>query len=139
MSSGSKLPNSHLARVEEKKIKHYLLKLSHLQGGPKARFFTNRGFSLDDWTRFQEALISHGTMNKVINVKNHNYGKIYIVECNCTTPDGQNPCIRSVWQVNEDGAAPRLITAHPISKASDDNHSCGAETVAAESTDRPTG
>ena len=40
----------------------------------------------------------------------------YEVECSLATPDGRNPCIRTVW-ISQAEQPPRLITAHPLPKS----------------------
>jgi hypothetical protein len=35
------------------------------------------------------------------------------VQCSIVTPDGINPCITTVWQIDHGAAVHRLITAHP--------------------------
>ena len=48
------------------------------------------------------------------NIEPTDFGTKYQVECQLETPDEMNPCILSVWIV-EDDLPPRLITAHPNS------------------------
>ena len=86
--------------------------MEHPAGGPKARFFIARGFALDAWDRLQAALIAHARVNAVTRAIETEWGIRYTVECNCPTPDGRNPCIRTVWQM--EGDAPRLLTAIPL-------------------------
>ena len=37
-----------------------------------------------------------------------------LIDGELTTPDGQRPRIRTVWQLDHGQLAPRLITAHPL-------------------------
>jgi hypothetical protein len=110
----AQLPAAASAWVEELKIKGYLLNLKHPKGGSKARFFLNRGFNLDDWESFHDALVVQGKSNPVVSTSEDEFGARYVVDCNCPTPDKLNPCIRTVWEVREDETKPRLITAHPL-------------------------
>lgn len=114
MTAPDRLPPA--AWVEEKKIKEYLLNESHPQGGPKARFFLARGFAADAWQAFRDALVVQANTNPVVRVVETEFGTRYTVDCSCPTPDQQNPCIRSVWEVAESNPTPRLITAHPLTK-----------------------
>ena len=43
-----KLPNADIAFVHPDKIAEYLLNVSHPRGKSKAKFFTRRGFSVND-------------------------------------------------------------------------------------------
>ncbi len=110
----ARLPNSACAEDEEKKIVDYLLKLAHPQGGPKAKFFLARGFAAVEWQSMRVALQAQGRDNLVTKVTPHPWRVRYVVDCNCPTPDGLNPCIRSVWELPDPAACPRLITAHPL-------------------------
>jgi hypothetical protein len=51
--------------VEEHRIRGYLLNLNHADGGPKARFFLARGFTVDAWDVLQASLIIQGRTNTV--------------------------------------------------------------------------
>lgn len=111
----SKLPGVSCALVEQHKITEYLLNLTHEQGASKARFFLARGFSLTAWAVFGDALVAQGANNQVTKVTQTDYGMRYQVDCHCPTPDGTNPCIRTVWEIAPDSQCPRLLTAHPLS------------------------
>jgi hypothetical protein len=51
-----KLPNGHLATVDERKIREYLLSHSHPIGRFKARVFASVGFRPGNWQPFAQAL-----------------------------------------------------------------------------------
>ena len=112
MREADRLPDAAGAWVEEKKIRKYLLDLDHPDGRPKAEYFIRRGFTLDAWELMREALVQQGVTNPVVKMTDNKYGRRYTVECSCVTPDLTNPCIRSVWEVDQQGKRPRLITAH---------------------------
>jgi hypothetical protein len=42
------------------------------------------------------------------------FGPRYNVDGKIVTPDGRNPTIRTVWQMDHGELAPRLITAYPV-------------------------
>jgi Domain of unknown function (DUF6883) len=109
-----KLPNAHLAVVEQAKICDYLLNPVHRFGASKARFFLEFGFTLGAWDVLAVALKLHGMENEVVRVKETGFGPRYEVEGLLTAPDGRYPLVRTVWQVDEGQAAPRLITAYPL-------------------------
>ncbi len=110
----NQLPAVNLAWVEELKITEYLLNLAHPKGGSKAKFFQNRGFTVEEWEGFHDALVVQAKSNPVVKVTPNEFGTRYVVECNCPTPDKLNPCIRTVWELKENETKPRLITAHPL-------------------------
>ena len=112
MSDTEKLPDPDTAWVEETKVRCYLLDLDHPEGRPKAEYFMRCGFTLEAWETMRDALVQQGVSNPVVKTTENEYGKRYVVECSCPTPDGSNPCIRSVWEVASTDKRPRLITAH---------------------------
>lgn len=112
MSELGKLPDSDKAWIEEQKIRKYLLDLTNSKGRPKAEYFMRRGFTLEQWQALSDALLLHGRTNDVAEVREREFGRHYAVECACRTPDGTNPCIRSVWEVKPDDPRPRLVTAY---------------------------
>ena len=109
------LPNATNAVVEEMKIRDYLLNETHPDGGPKARFFLARGFGAAAWKVMRDALIAQGRNNRVTKITQTEWGVRYQVDCHCPSPDGVNPCIRSVWEVALETTVPRLLTAYPLS------------------------
>lgn len=109
-----RLPNAHLAWIEERKITTYLLNLAHEDGGPKAAFFRERGFHDAEWEAFADALKHHARANSVVEERPNEFGTLYALDCNCPTPDKRNPCIRTVWEIREEDVRPRLVTAHAL-------------------------
>lgn len=109
-----KLPNADLVKVEREKIIEYLLNAGHRYGASKARFFARFGFSLLDWETLALALQEHGQQYEVTRVTETIFGPRYEVEGELKTPDGRNPRVRSVWQIDHGMVAPRLITAYPL-------------------------
>ena len=110
--SDERLPQPDALIVEETKVVAYLLNRDHKQGGPKAKYFLNRGFSTEDWGLMADALRAHGATQPVITTTATTFGRKFTVECQIKTPDGKDPCILSAW-IQEGDKAPRLVTAHP--------------------------
>ena len=108
-----KLPNAHLAIVEEEKIVGYLLNPAHRYGATKARFFLELGFRLDDWGTLARALREHGQRLEVSTERETGFGPRYDVEGPLNTPGGRTARVRTVWQIDHGEIAPRLITAYP--------------------------
>lgn len=98
--------------VSERKVRSYLLDVTHCDDGPKARFFLARGFSDAQRQRFRQALSDHPVHNPVAAEQQTPFGSKLIVRCRIETPDGANPCIRTAWMV-EPGGQPRLVMAYP--------------------------
>ena len=110
------LPNADQAFVERQKITGYLLNADHRDGRHKARFLTEFGFRLEEWSVLAEALRIHGQKNAVGSMKQTGFGSRYEVDGPLETPTGQRPRIRTVWQIDRGVEAPRLITAYPLEK-----------------------
>ena len=109
-----KLPNAHLALVEQEKITDYLLNSAHRYGASKARFFAGFGFHLEAWEVLAAALREHGQHNEVTRIKRTGFGPRYEVEGLLRVPDNRRPRVRTVWQIDESQSVPRLITAYPL-------------------------
>ena len=108
-----RLPNAQQARVDPAKITDYLLSASHSDGRKKAEFFLSFGFHSEQWESFSEALRVHGASHDVVNIYEDSYGMKYIIDGSLETPDGRNPYVRTVWQIDRESDYPRFITAYP--------------------------
>ena len=109
----SRLPRAGSARIDDAKIRDYLLRPDHPIGAPKAAFFASFRFSQTNWLDLKRALLDHPHANPVARRTTSPYGEKYAVSCSLRTPDGRNPCVRSVWLVERFDPDPRLVTAHP--------------------------
>ena len=89
-----KLPNAHLAIVEEQKVIGYLLNPAHRYGASKAQFFLQFGFRLDAWEALARALREHGQQCEVSRERETGFGPRYDVDGPLETPDGRTPQIR---------------------------------------------
>ena len=93
-----KLPNAHLAVVEEKKVTEYLLNGSHRFGASKARFFAAFGFTAGSWRVFADALRQHGRSGEVASRSETGFGPRHEVDGPLAAPDGRRPRVRTVSQ-----------------------------------------
>ena len=91
----------------------YLLNPDHRYGASKARFFGAFGFSREDWEVLRDALCEHGRNCEVKIMTETGFGPRYKVHGELGTPDGRRPRVCTVWQLDADQTAPRLITAYP--------------------------
>ena len=106
------LPGGERCVVDLRKIIDYLLDPTHPSGGSKARYFSRFGFDRAQPEVMRAALRVHATTIPVHSETSNAEGRRIILRCQLATPDGRDPCIRSVWFVTDDGP-PRLITAYP--------------------------
>lgn len=109
-----KLPNADLAIVEQEKIRGYLLNSQHRYGVSKAKYFAQFGFTLEWWEALGDALREHARRHEVSSERPTRFGVRYEIDGELATPDGRRPRVRTVWQLDLGGTAPRLITAHPL-------------------------
>ena len=108
-----KLPDAEQAVVAREKITDYLLSPTSPRGASKARFFRQFGFQVAEWEVFAAALRSHCQQHEVVEMLETEYGIQYVIIGYIETPDGRNPNIRAVWQVDNGADYPRFITARP--------------------------
>ncbi len=109
-----KIPNLDKAEVSRAKVSDYLLSLTHAEGGGKAGFFTQFGFSPGAWAELTQALLRHAAEHDIAKTEDSPYGLRYIVEGALHSPDGRMPIVRSVWFVEADGDVPRFVTAYSL-------------------------
>jgi len=102
----AKLPRSGQLAVERRKVVDYLLSETHPDGESKARFFTARGFTRNRSRGLADALLQHGREREVETETSNDYGIKYILRCELVTPDKRNPCIKSVWILENDDPPP---------------------------------
>jgi hypothetical protein len=102
-----------LRSIRAAKIVDYLLNENHPVGGTKARFFKRFGFDADNPTTFESALLRHPSENEVWKSVETSLGIKSIVVCTLRTPDGRNPCVRTIWFKPIGSTAHRLVSAYP--------------------------
>jgi hypothetical protein len=103
----ARVPGYANASIHPDKIVKYLLVL--LPKDDKSKFMFVHGFLRANIPRIDAALLNHVMMNEVLTSRpisdwNDPSGKTiaghnYVVKCSFQTPDGTNPCIRTVWTV----------------------------------------
>ena len=108
------IPDADKLRVDESKLKDYLLNASHPDGSGKAAFFMRFGFNLENWQDLALALKNQAAANEITSIVESLYGIRYTVDGKLETPDKRNPAVRTVWIIEKGDTQPRLITVHPI-------------------------
>src|SRR5207245_11178694 len=109
-----KMRNGQFAVLKQSKLCEYYLNTANGFGGSKARFFEEFGFRLDHWEVLTVTLKTHGAENEIVKMKETGFGPRYEIEGKLQAPDGRQPLVRSVWQLERGLVAPRLITAYPM-------------------------
>lgn len=108
-----KIPNNNLSFVADNKIRDYLLSNIHEFGKYKADFFNRFGFDISDINTFKDSLIQHSIDRDIEKIIDTNFGVKYELKCEINTPDERNPCIVTVWIVENGQDEPKLVTAYP--------------------------
>lgn len=108
-----KLPRADRARVDESKIRLYLLNAEHPDNGGKAAFFTALGFSTEEWELLATALVELAQRHDVIRVLESQHGSKYIVDGALAPPSGVRRAVRTVWITDAGADVARLVTAYP--------------------------
>ena len=108
-----KLPNANQAAVDREKIADYLLNPVHPDNGGKAAFFTQLGFHSERWEVLASALKALALSAEVTSASETRHGKKYIVAGRIQSPGGKSPLVQSIWIVDKNRNAARLVTAYP--------------------------
>ena len=108
----SQPPSAALAHVEGAKVRDCLPNPDNPQNQGKAGQFGQYSFVRDQWPVLADALCKHPTINPVVRTVTSRHGAKYVVECSLETPDHRNPCLRSVWIIENGQGRPRLVTAY---------------------------
>jgi hypothetical protein len=106
----TEIPSANLALITNAKLR-YLLDAKHPQNGGKATFFVSHGFQMSELDALERALRAHALGEAAMITRAD--GVRYLRDGALETPDGRNPRIVSVWQVDLGDVRPRFITAYP--------------------------
>jgi hypothetical protein len=108
-----RLPNGEKASVPQAKLSGYLLSETHPVGKSKARLLRSLGFHDNNLEALASELLSLAKKGEVVVAEPSLYGIKYVVEGMINTPSGRTVRLRSVWLLEKNSIAPRLITAYP--------------------------
>jgi hypothetical protein len=114
------LQNHQNAIIPARKIKDYLLSLTHRDGRSKAIFFIGFGFSMLQWEQLADALHLHAATHSVIEETVTPFGISYTIDGSLIAPDGRSPTVRVIWFIEIGEHYPRLVTAYPLKESSHD-------------------
>src|ERR1700730_13108102 len=91
-----RLPQIQHAFVDERKVRDYLLAVSHPSGKGKARFFNSLGFQQNLASELQNALLGHAANNDIKSVMETQFGSKYVIEGPLAAPNGQFAQVRAI-------------------------------------------
>jgi hypothetical protein len=108
------VPNRDRAYVPERKLRAYLLSLSHPVGRSKARFFRGLGFDGSTVEKLRDELRGVVQRGEVQETERTTHGTKYVVIGSIRTPSRDEVFVQTVWMIEKEGPdAPRFVTAYP--------------------------
>jgi len=101
-------------QVPRAKLTEYLLNPKHPAGGSKARFFVGLGFAPERPEVLEAALLGHAREAEEVERRPgfQGQGVLVVLRGPLLGPGGE-ACVQSVWYLEEEGEAARLVTAYP--------------------------
>ena len=114
------MPNADRAEVSEKKVLEYLLNPAHPDGAGKATFFTALGYRRPDWRVLRESLAAVARTGRIQAVAATEHGVKYSIVGDVNVPRGGKATIKTIWIIDGNTAAPRLVTAYPAEERDDE-------------------
>ena len=104
--------------ISEAKVAGYLLNVNSDDGAAKAALLMRFGFSPDRPLELMDALGQHPSPASWAAAFEAPHGIKHYFEAPLRSPDGRNPYIRSVWQVDDDGdgRTAKFVTIRPVAR-----------------------
>jgi len=107
-----KLPRASHARIDERKVRAYLLCPTHPVGRFKARVFAALGFDQWNAVAFTVEIRRIAANGDVSDEKDTLFGRMYTVPGELRGPTG-TAHVLTVWIKEPGESAPRLVTVRP--------------------------
>lgn len=105
-----KVPNAEAARIDEAKLREYLLSPTHPVGRFKAQFFRRLGYSRDEDHVLASDLLAL-LQNEIESGTENEFGTKYIDSGWIKTPNGGMRRIVTVWMIRVGEDSRGLLTA----------------------------
>ena len=107
------LPNGEQAVVSPEKVQAYLLNRLHAQNKGKAQFFEQVGYNPSQPEQLAQDLKLIAITGRVTATVPTEEGVKYVVIGRAIAPNRREYSLTTVWMLETDQTAPRLITAYP--------------------------
>jgi hypothetical protein len=114
------IPNAENASIAAEKVTEYLLNPSHPVGGSKARWFIALGYDPDHPGGLADDLLDLVRRTDSFTTEESPFGVKYNVSGRMVTPSGRRVNVMTVWIFERGDSAPRLVTAYPGRRATDE-------------------
>src|SRR4051794_30948104 len=99
--------------VPRAKVTHYLLDLTHVTGGPKAKFLHSFGFHRDRPHELARALLGHVSWDGFHDIQAFPEGLRYRFKGRLQIGAIDGPVVRTVWQLDHGSPCAHFITMTP--------------------------
>lgn len=106
-------PNWDHAIVPETKLTDYLLSETHPDGKSKAKFFLRHGYTAATLERDLKKAARTGS---IVEEEDNPHGTKFALVSKLVSPVGTPIRVRSIWVLEPDEVAPRLVTAYPAKR-----------------------
>lgn len=111
------LPNAATVQIADAKVRDFILDATHTDNKGRAAFFLGFGFTQQQWEVLRDALIAHPHSNAIFRATPTGFGTRYRVRCSITSPDTRNPCIDTLWVIDQGSTVPAFLTAYPAPRS----------------------
>jgi hypothetical protein len=106
------LPDADRAVIHVEELRDYLLDLGHRTGGSKATLLYRIGYRREEWRQLERDIREQLLPLEAVEVPAED-GQRFRVAGVLRGPNGSTP-FRTVWLIEREGSAPRLLTAYPV-------------------------
>jgi hypothetical protein len=114
------IPNAELAVVRPEKAAEYLLNIFHPVGGSKAPWFVSLGYDPSRPERLAHDLLDVVRRCDAVSIHKSEFGVKHDVPGPVATPSGRSVNVVTVWIMQPNDPHPRLVTAYPGTRPSDE-------------------
>src|SRR3990172_7745763 len=97
-----RVPNADKAIIPPEKLRDYILSPNHPVGRFKADFFTELGYSAENWEVLERDLRKQIFSQDAEEVEGFPYGRKFVVTGSLTTPAGKIVQMTTVWVILKD-------------------------------------
>jgi hypothetical protein len=108
-----KLPEAQRAVIAPAKIQNYLLSTTHPIGRFKEPFFANLGYTVANWQKLEQDLLTLAASGEAEPGRESPYGQKYEIHGILNGPSGKSARVSTVWIVRFGSDVPQFVTAYP--------------------------
>lgn len=110
------LPNAANAEIDPRKLRDYALNPEHETGRYKATFFTQMGYSANDWLRLAYDIRQQHLSQPAETGQASPYGRKYTITAPLQGPRGPARQVTTVWIFRPDRDWAELVTISPATR-----------------------